>query len=155
MADNLTATQGDILTIDVGNNILVCNPNKIVGAGGEEIDRLVPSEDLVMYAKLYAYIQPRSYAVGGAHPTTLTIAATNEGKLDFLNPANKSSLDTDWTDAFTTTINNSKSQTQNSDFQITLLAMELCARTHYENYFEILIINYYALRKVVRIYLFI
>ena len=75
MADKLNS--GDVLTNPVGNNLVVVDPNKIVGPNGQPIDRLVDTEDLVMYANLSARIYPRSKIIAGA-------AAGDEIKVELL-----------------------------------------------------------------------
>ena len=115
MADNLLESQGNVSVIDVGNNVVVCNPNKI-RKGQEDVDRMVPSEDLVMYAKLTANILPRSYTIRSGKGTTenITIAVSREGELNFLKPQGKTKLDTDWTETFTNPDVNKKVITDNS-----------------------------------------
>ena len=53
MADKILKDSGDIYTNAVGNNVVVIDPNKVV-VNGKVQDRLVNTEDLVMYANLTA-----------------------------------------------------------------------------------------------------
>tara|TARA_R110000851_G_scaffold60824_4_gene140053 strand:+ start:8014 stop:14316 length:6303 start_codon:yes stop_codon:yes gene_type:complete len=99
MADKLNS--GDIFTNPVGNNLVVVDPNKIMGSNGKVIDRLVNAEDLVMYANLSARIYPRSKIIAGAAAGDEIKVELFEGELNFLKPGGKKFLDSDWTDGFT------------------------------------------------------
>ena len=99
MADKLNA--GDVLTNPVGNNLVVVDPNKIIGPTGKVIERLVNPEDLIMYANLSARIYPRSKIIAGASSGDEIKVDLFEGELNFLKPAGKKFLDSDWTEAFT------------------------------------------------------
>ena len=99
MADKLNS--GDVYTNHVGGNLVVVDPNKIVGPNGKVVDRLVNAEDLVMYANLSAKIYPRSKIIAGAAAGDEIKIDLFEGELNFLKPGDKKYLDTDWTDAFT------------------------------------------------------
>jgi len=99
MADKLNS--GDIFTNPVGNNLVVVDPNKIMGPNGKVIDRLVDPEDLVMYANLSARIYPRSKIIAGAAAGDEIKVELFEGELNFLKPGGKKYLDSDWTEGFT------------------------------------------------------
>ena len=58
MADKLNST--NILTTQIGGNVVLIDPNKIVTSDGQVKDRIVDQEDFVMYANLTAKIFPRS-----------------------------------------------------------------------------------------------
>ena len=65
MADNLNS--GDILTYQVGNNVMIVDPNFIIDPVTSKVkERLVEHEELVMYANLTAKISPRSKVIVGA-----------------------------------------------------------------------------------------
>ena len=99
MADKLNS--GDILTNPVGNNLVVVDPNKVVGSNGQAVDRLVNAEDLVMYANLSARIYPRSKIIAGASAGDEIKVELFDGELNFLKPGGKKFLDSDWTEGFT------------------------------------------------------
>ena len=102
MADKLITQTENIYTQPIGQgNLLLIDPNKIV-QNGKIYDRLVRHEDLVMYANLTARLIPRSKLVSGEGATDSEVTVELfDGELNFLKPQGKSSLDTDWTDAFT------------------------------------------------------
>ena len=112
MADKLNS--GDIFTNPVGNNLVVVDPNKIMGSNGKVIDRLVNAEDLVMYANLSARIYPRSKIIAGAAAGDEIKVELFEGELNFLKPGGKKFLDSDWTEGFTDPDFNKK-KTRSSD----------------------------------------
>jgi len=99
MADKLNS--GDIFTNPVGNNLVVVDPNKIMGSNGKVVDRLVSPEDLVMYANLTARIYPRSKIIAGAAAGDEIKVDLFDGELNFLKPGGKKHLNTDWTEGFT------------------------------------------------------
>ena len=99
MADKLNS--GDILTNPVGNNLVVVDPNKVVGSNGQAVDRLVDAEDLVMYANLSARIYPRSKIIAGAAAGDEIKVELFDGELNFLKPGGKKFMDSDWTEGFT------------------------------------------------------
>ena len=98
MADKLNS--GDIAVNQVGNNVVVIDPNKII-VNGQIKDRVVDSEDLIMYANLTAKITPRSKLIKGGGGDTEVIIDIHSGELNFLKPQGKDFLDSDWTEAFT------------------------------------------------------
>jgi hypothetical protein len=80
------------------DNIFSVNPNKIYDEFGNVQERLVNHEELVMYVNLECNLLPRTkLQVGEGVTDTITIA-TN--RINFMNPGQKNSLDTAWTDAF-------------------------------------------------------
>jgi len=99
MADKLNS--GDIFTNPVGNNLVVVDPNKVMGSNGKVVDRLVNAEDLVMYANLTARIYPRSKIIAGASAGDEIKVELFDGELNFLKPGGKKFLDSDWTEGFT------------------------------------------------------
>lgn len=99
MADSLNS--GNILTTQIGGNVVSIDPNKIVGSDGVVKDRLVNQEDFVMYANLTAKIFPRSKLLVGAAAGDEISVEIADGELNFLKPKGKNSFDSDWTDAFT------------------------------------------------------
>jgi len=103
MADKILNENENVYTQSIGNNILLIDPNKVVRNGKVE-DRLVRHEDLVMYANLTAVLTPRSKLVSGQGQSDSEVSIELfDGELNFLKPQNKTSLDSDWTDAFTDT----------------------------------------------------
>lgn len=98
MADKLNS--GDIAVTQVGNNVVVIDPNKVT-VNGQTKDRVVDSEDLIMYANLTAKIAPRSKLLKGGGGDTEVIIDIYSGELNFLKPQGKDFLDSDWTEAFT------------------------------------------------------
>jgi len=99
MADNLNS--GNVLTTQVGNNVVIIDPNKVVDSAGKVTDRLVPSDELVMYANLNARIFPRSKVLAGTSQGASVQVELFEGEINFMRPEGKSKLDSDWTEAFT------------------------------------------------------
>jgi hypothetical protein len=82
------------------DNITLIDPNKVVDQEGNVKDRLVRQEDLVYYANLECNVLPRTkLAVGSAmNDSQRTISV---GKINFLNPGDKTFLDIAWTDEIT------------------------------------------------------
>ena len=109
MADKLNS--GNILTTQIGGNVVLIDPNKIVTPDGQVKDRLVEQEDFVMYANLTAKIFPRSKLLVGAAAGDEIKVEIAGGDLNFLKPEGKSSLDSDWTEAFTNPDVNKKIKT--------------------------------------------
>ena len=96
MVDN----QENILVELDYDNISLIDPNKVIDEQGNVKDRLVRQEDLVMYANLECNVLPRTkLAVGTAmNDSQRTISV---GKINFLNPGNKTFLNTAWADELT------------------------------------------------------
>jgi hypothetical protein len=82
------------------DNITLIDPNKLIDDDGNVTDRLVKQEDLVFYANLECNVLPRTkLAVGTAmNDQQRTISV---GKINFLNPGNKTFMDTAWSDDIT------------------------------------------------------
>jgi len=99
MADKIN--KGNIWTTNVGNNLIVVDPNKIVGSNGGPQDRLVNTEDMVMYANLEARIFPRSKIIAGSTAGDKISVGIFDGELNFLKPRNSDFINSDWTEAFT------------------------------------------------------
>ena len=120
MADKLITQTENIYTQPIGQgNLLLIDPNKIV-QNGKIFDRLVRHEDLVMYANLTARLIPRSKLVSGEGATDSEVTVELfDGELNFLKPQGKSSLDTDWTDAFTDPSFNKINYEEDEDFSQT------------------------------------
>ena len=56
---------GEKIAFDQFDNIVLVDPNKVLNSDGQQIERLVEHENLVMYANLEARIIPRTkLAVG-------------------------------------------------------------------------------------------
>jgi len=95
--------------VDKGENILVefdydnitlIDPNKIVDSEGKVSDRLVKHENLVFYANLECNVLPRTkLALGSA--LNDSIRTVSVGKINFLNPGNKTFMDNRYTDEIT------------------------------------------------------
>ena len=113
MADSLNS--GNILTTQIGGNVVSIDPNKIVGSDGVVKDRLVNQEDFVMYANLTAKIFPRSKLLVGAAAGDEISVEIADGELNFLKPKGKNSFDSDWTDAFTDPDVNQKIKTKTKE----------------------------------------
>ena len=96
MVDN----QENILVELDYDNISLIDPNKVIDEQGNISDRLVKQEDLVFYANLECNVLPRTkLAVGTAmNDSSRTISV---GKINFLNPGNKTFMDTGWSDEVT------------------------------------------------------
>ena len=102
MANNLNS--GDILTYQVGNNVMIVDPNFVIDPATSRVaERLVNHEDLVMYANLTAKISPRSKVIVGQGNDSEVDVEIFKGTLNFLKPEGKDSMDSEWTDAFTNT----------------------------------------------------
>jgi len=85
------------------NNILLVDPNRVF-EGGRVKDRLVKSEELVIYASLKARVVPRSKLISGAGVDNQTPEAfidVFEGEINFLKPQGKDYYTSDWTDTQT------------------------------------------------------
>ena len=82
------------------DNISLIDPNKVIDEMGNVSDRLVKQENLVYYANLECVVLPRTkLAVGTAmNDSTRTISV---GRINFLNPGNKTFLDDAYTDEVT------------------------------------------------------
>lgn len=113
MADSLNS--GNILTTQIGGNVVSIDPNKIVGSDGVIKDRLVNQEDFVMYANLTAKIFPRSKLLVGAAAGDEIRVEIADGELNFLKPKGKDSFDSDWTEAFTNPDVNQKIKTKTKE----------------------------------------
>jgi hypothetical protein len=95
--------------VDKGENILVefdydnitlIDPNKIVDSEGKVGDRLVKHENLVFYANLECNVLPRTkLALGSA--LNDSVRTVSVGKINFLNPGNKTFMDNRYTDEIT------------------------------------------------------
>ena len=95
--------------VDKGENILVefdydnitlIDPNKIVDSEGKVSDRLVKHENLVFYANLECNVLPRTkLALGSA--LNDSVRTVSVGKINFLNPGNKTFMDNRYTDEIT------------------------------------------------------
>jgi len=96
MADN-----GENILVEFDyDNITLIDPNKLIDQEGNITERLVKQEDLVYYANLECNVLPRTkLAVGSAmNDQQRTISV---GKINFLNPGNKTFMDTAWSDEIT------------------------------------------------------
>ena len=82
------------------DNISLIDPNKTVDELGNVSDRYVKQENLVYYANLECNVLPRTkLAVGTAmNDSTRNISVS---KINFLNPGNKTFMDTAWADELT------------------------------------------------------
>ena len=82
------------------NNIIIVDPNKVLGEDGKGKERYVNQEELVMYANLECKVLPRTKLAAGVAGNdsiqTLSIATIN-----FLKPGNKEFLDNSYTDEIT------------------------------------------------------
>ena len=82
------------------NNIIIVDPNKVLGDDGKGKERYVNQEDLVMYANLECKVLPRTKLAAGVAGNdsiqTLSIATIN-----FSKPGDKEFLDNSYTDELT------------------------------------------------------
>jgi len=82
------------------NNIIIIDPNKVLGDDGKGKERYVNQEDLVMYANLECKVLPRTKLAAGVAANdriqNLSIASIN-----FLKPGDKEFLDNSYTDELT------------------------------------------------------
>ena len=109
--------KGDIFVNPVANNLVLVDPNSIEDENGNQQERLVDHENLIIYANLKASLVPRSKLVTGAN--TEVVVDLADGVVDFLNPQNKTHLDTDWTDVFTDSSLNKQTQVPSENFKQT------------------------------------
>jgi hypothetical protein len=86
MAGNIKADKsGDIYVEFDYNNIILVDPNKTIDATGKVRERLIDTENMVMYANLEAEVLPRTkLAVGGAPNDR--IRTISVAKINFLKP---------------------------------------------------------------------
>ena len=109
--------KGDIFVNPVANNLVLVDPNSIEDDNGNQQERLVDHENLIIYANLKARLVPRSkLVVGGSAEVVVDLF---DGAIDFLNPQNKTHFDTDWTDVFTDSSINKQTQVPTENFQQT------------------------------------
>jgi len=109
MADNKRFTDGNVAWEESCDNIILVDPNKIYDKNGQFQERLVPHENLVMYANLEARIIPRTkLSVGenfGELANNRAIAnfgGSPDGKINFLKPQGDSQyFDSSWSDQIT------------------------------------------------------
>jgi hypothetical protein len=82
------------------NNLIIVDPNKVLGEDGKGKERYVNQEDLVMYANLECKVLPRTKLAAGVAANdriqNLSIATIN-----FLKPGDKEFLDNSYTDEIT------------------------------------------------------
>jgi hypothetical protein len=82
------------------NNIIIVDPNKVLGEDGKGKERYVSQEDLVMYANLECKVLPRTKLAAGVASNdrveNLSIATIN-----FVKPGGKEFLDNSYTDEIT------------------------------------------------------
>ena len=95
------ADKGENILVEFDyDNITLIDPNKIIDNEGNVSDRLVKHENLVFYANLECNVLPRTkLALGSA--LNDSVRTVSVGKINFLNPGNKSFLDNRYTDEIT------------------------------------------------------
>ena len=97
-------SNGDNVLVEFSeNNILLVDPSRVF-EGGKVKDRLVDSENLIIYASLKARVVPRSKLIAGAgvdNPTPEAFVDVFEGDINFLKPEGKDYFTSDWTDTQT------------------------------------------------------
>ena len=109
--------KGDIFVNPVANNLVLVDPNSLEDENGNQQERLVDHENLIIYANLKARLVPRSkLVVGGSAEVVVDLF---DGAVDFLNPQNKTHFDSDWTDVFTDSSINKQTQVPTENFQQT------------------------------------
>ena len=100
MADNLSRVNEDVFVVQSYDNILLVDPNKVIGQDGQVRERGIKQEDFVMYANLEAQMLPRTKLIEGQAQDdgiqTQVLASIN-----FLRPGGKTFLDNTYTDQFT------------------------------------------------------
>jgi len=107
--DNFRSFYGrEKIAFDQFDNIVLVDPNKVLNSDGQQIERLVEHENLVMYANLEARIIPRTKLAVGENTEQMTrnvkianFGETEDGKINFLKPQGKQYLDTSYTDQIT------------------------------------------------------
>lgn len=82
------------------NNITIIDPNKVVDESGVARERLINSEDLVMYANLECKLLPRTKLAVGV-PNDDAIQTISIASINFLKPGGKEFLDNSYTDEIT------------------------------------------------------
>lgn len=99
---------GEKIAFDQFDNIVLVDPNKIINSDGQQVERLVEHENLVMYANLEARIIPRTKLAVGENTDQMSrnvkianFGETEDGKINFLKPQGKKYLDTTYTDQLT------------------------------------------------------
>ena len=137
MADSLINDSEKVYSKQVGGNLVLIDPNKVVSADGSTIkDRLVRQEDLVMYVNLTAKVIPRSKLIStrGSSDASVNVSLF-DGEINFLKPQNKNSLDTDWTDAFTDpNVNKINRKTDISDKGQTFISKSIENRNDFQGF---------------------
>ena len=109
--------KGDVFVNPVANNLVLVDPNSIEDENGNQQERLVDHENLIIYANLKARLVPRSkLVIGGSAEVVVDLF---DGAIDFLNPQNKTHHDSDWTDVFTDSTINQQTQVPTDNFQQT------------------------------------
>jgi len=99
---------GEKIAFDQFDNIVLVDPNKVINSDGQQVERLVEHENLVMYANLEARIIPRTKLAVGENTDQMSrnvkianFGETEDGKINFLKPQGKKYLDTSYTDQLT------------------------------------------------------
>ena len=109
------------------DNIIVIDPNKVVGSNNVVRPRNIQQENLVFYANLETTIIPRTkLAIGETFdsPVMNTMIASlsnfpDDLTLNFLRPKGKKAFDTSWSDEFTGKGSaQGKTSNQNSEYTI-------------------------------------
>ena len=76
--------KGDIFVNPVANNLVLVDPNSLEDENGNQQERLVDHENLIIYANLKARLVPRSkLVVGGSAEVVVDLF---DGAVDFMNP---------------------------------------------------------------------
>ena len=81
-------------------NISVIDPNKVIDEEGRPKERLIDHENLVFYANLECSVLPRTKLALGV-PLSESVRTISVGKINFLNPGNKTFMDNRYTDEIT------------------------------------------------------
>jgi hypothetical protein len=82
------------------NNLIIVDPNKVLGEDGKGKERYVNQEDLVMYANLECKVLPRTKLASGVAAND-SIQNLSIASINFLKPGDKEFLDNSYTDEIT------------------------------------------------------
>lgn len=108
MADELNREK---IWINEFNNIVIVDPNKLIGQDGKEIERMVKHEELAIYANLTARVFPRSKLSQDSTSGPQIILELDAQNVNFMKP--NGDLTSNWTEQFT---NPSTDTTKNQNY---------------------------------------
>ena len=101
------------------NNVIVLDPNRVVGADNVVKERLLQHEELAMYVSLTCDVVPRTKLLVGKGYGDLEIGQLELARINFMKPGNKPFLDNSYTDfEAKNTIDNSTNSQINKLFEL-------------------------------------